>query len=53
MSNLVALIPTPSFNLIRPFSSNNNNALASFVVSFGTAMVAPVEILERSLSVPG
>ena len=41
MSNLVALSPASAFNLIRPCASNKRSALASFVASLGTAIVAP------------
>lgn len=40
-SFLVAVIPAPSFNLISPSASSKSNALASLVVSLGTATEAP------------
>ena len=37
----MADIPAPSLSFISPSDSSKSNALASFVVSFGTATVAP------------
>ena len=52
ISFLVAVIPAPSFNLINPSASSKSNALASFVVSLGTATVAPSLMFLRSSVFP-
>ena len=43
MSLIVAVMPAPSLSLIYPLCSSNNNALASLVVSFGTAIDTPLD----------
>ena len=48
MSRIVAVIPAPSFYLIIPKSSRRSNALASFVVSFGTARVIASVLLPQA-----
>lgn len=53
ISLTVASNPAPSFKVMMPLSCNSNNALASFVVSFGTAIVSPSANSERSFFVPG
>ena len=50
ISLTVASNPAPSFKVMMPLSCNSNNALASFVVSFGTAIVSPSANSERSKS---
>ena len=43
ISSLVAVSPTPSFNFITPADSSKSKALASFVTSFGTAILSPLD----------
>ena len=49
ISNFVALSPTPSLSVIIFASCKRFNDLASFVTSFGTAILSPSESVKVSL----
>ena len=53
ISFTVASSPAPSFSVITPLSWRRRSALASFVVSFGTAMVSPSSSSSSDFFVPG
>ncbi len=53
MSRTVAFKSIPGFSFIRPCSCKRSSALASFVVSFGIAIVAPLVSAARDFVFPG
>lgn len=52
ISFLVASRPTPSLSLIIPWDSRRSNALASFVVSLGTAILSPLVSSSKDFFLP-
>ena len=50
MSFLVAVMPTPSFSLMMPFSCSSSRARASLVVSLGTPILMVAAVASPLLS---